>query len=51
LTELAEARSQALLEAHRRVRLASGQKGVRHTVRPQLPADILGVYILLPVVN
>ncbi len=51
LNEITETRGQALLEAHRRVRTASQQKGIRHTVRPQLPPDVLGVYILLPVIS
>lgn len=51
LNDLAETRGQELLEAHRRVRAASGQQGVRYTVRPQFPPDVLGVYILLPVVS
>ncbi len=51
LNKLTETRGQALLEAHRRVRTASRQKGVRYTVRPQLPPDILGIYVLLPIVS
>jgi hypothetical protein len=51
LNGITEARGQALLEAHRRVRSASRQRGVRYSVQPQLPPDILGVYALLPVVQ
>ncbi len=46
---VAEARAEALLAAHRRVRDAAGLQGVRYIVRPQLPADLLGLYIFMPV--
>lgn len=49
INTIAEQRSQELLEAHRRVRTAARQTGVRYAVRPQLPPDVLGVYLLLPV--
>jgi hypothetical protein len=42
-------RGEALLEAHRRVRSAARMTGVRYRVEPQLPADVLGVYIYLPI--
>jgi hypothetical protein len=48
LEAAALARGQALLEAHRRVRSAARQTGVRQTVEPQLPPDVLGLYVLLP---
>ena len=48
LDEIAEERGRELLEAHRRVRTASRLKGVKYDIRPQLPADVLGVYVLLP---
>jgi superfamily II DNA or RNA helicase len=48
LEECARERGAELLEAHRRVRTASRTKGVSHRVEPQLPPDILGVYIYLP---
>lgn len=51
LNEMTEARGQELLQAHRRVRSASRQTGVRYDIQAQLPPDILGVYVLLPVVN
>jgi hypothetical protein len=41
-------RGDELLEAHRRVRTASRLTGVRYRVEPQLPPDVLGVYLLLP---
>ena len=48
LTELAELRAGELLQAHRRVRASSGARG-SYEVRPQLPVDILGLYVYLPV--
>jgi superfamily II DNA or RNA helicase len=48
LDAAAKQRGQEILEAHRRVRSASGISGVRYDVRPHLPADVLGVYVLLP---
>jgi superfamily II DNA or RNA helicase len=47
----AEQEAETLLEAHRRVRTAARMKGIRYSVRPQLPADVLGIYLLLPVVS
>ena len=49
LSDIAEKRGQELLEAHRRVRAAARQTGVRYSVQPQLPPDVLGIYLLLPV--
>ncbi|MBE0448017.1 MAG: DEAD/DEAH box helicase [Actinobacteria bacterium] len=48
LDEVAKARGEELLDAHRRVRLASQTRGVKHRVEPQLSPDVLGVYIYLP---
>jgi superfamily II DNA or RNA helicase len=48
LDAAADQRGQELLEAHRRVRAAARQSGVRQTVEPQLPPDVLGLYIFLP---
>ncbi len=48
LDEVAVQRGQELLEAHRRVRIASRVSGVSHRVEPQLPPDVLGVYVYLP---
>jgi superfamily II DNA or RNA helicase len=45
----AEARKEELLDAHRRVRTAAGARGVTFAVEPKLPADVLGVYVFLPV--
>jgi superfamily II DNA or RNA helicase len=44
----AEAMAEGLLDAHRQVRDAARRKGVRFSVSPHLPADVLGVYVLLP---
>ena len=48
LDQVAEQRGAELLEAHRRVRIASQAKGVSHRVEAQLPPDVLGIYIYLP---
>jgi hypothetical protein len=48
LDEAAALRGQVLLEAHRRVRAAARLRGVQIDVRPHLPPDVLGVYVLLP---
>ncbi len=50
LDPVAEARARAQLAAHERVREAVRGKG-RITVKPVLPADILGAYLLLPLVS
>jgi superfamily II DNA or RNA helicase len=49
LEGVAQQRGNDLLEAHRRVRSAAKLKGVRYRVEPQLPPDVLGVYMFLPV--
>lgn len=43
-------RSATLLATHERVRESNKMKG-RMSIKPVLPADILGVYTLLPVIN
>ena len=48
LDQVATARGAELLDAHRRVRLASRRRGVSHRVEPQLPPDLLGIFVLLP---
>jgi len=48
LDEAALQRGEELLEAHQRVRLATRTRNVRYRVEPQLPPDILGIYIYLP---
>ena len=49
IDEDAKLRGEGLLEAHQRVRRATRLRGVSYRVVPQLPADVLGVYIYLPV--
>src|SRR6266581_832263 len=49
LNAVAQERGEALLAAHRRVRAAAQARGVRYHVEPQLPLDVLGIYIYLPV--
>jgi hypothetical protein len=44
----AQQRAEALLDAHRRVRTASRTRGLSYRVAPQLPVDVLGVYVFLP---
>jgi hypothetical protein len=48
LNEAARRKGNELLQAHRRVRTASRHTGVRYRVEPQLPPDLLGIYIYLP---
>lgn len=45
--DLASQRSQELLTDHRRVRDAADARGEYH-VHPQIPADIMGIYVLVP---
>lgn len=47
LEELAAQRSQVLLEDHLRVREAARDVG-QYNVKPCLPVDVIGVYVLLP---
>jgi hypothetical protein len=49
LESAARSRAAELLEAHRRVRSAARLRGVNQRVEPQLPPDILGIYVFLPV--
>jgi hypothetical protein len=48
LESVAIQRGQELLDAHQRVRQASKTRNVRHRVEPQLPPDVLGIYVYLP---
>jgi len=41
-------RGEQLLDAHRRVRSAARWSGVDYDIRPELPPDILGIYVYLP---
>ncbi|MBW2149914.1 MAG: DEAD/DEAH box helicase [Deltaproteobacteria bacterium] len=50
LEEVAQARAEELLQAHRRVRTAARIKGLRYGVEPHLPPDVLGIYVYLPVI-
>jgi len=50
LDQAAMQRGEELLEAHQRVRLATRTRNVRYRVEPQLPPDILGIYIFLPAI-
>jgi len=47
LEAVAQERSEALLQSHRRVRDAAKHTG-RYRVEPKFPVDILGIYIYLP---
>jgi len=47
LADLAGVRAAELLESHRRVREAASATG-RFSVEPQLPVDVLGTYVFLP---
>ncbi len=48
LQEEAANRAQVLLDSHTRVRTVSRVKGIKTQVNPQLPPDILGIYVYLP---
>ncbi len=48
LEEYAGQRGDEILEAHRRVREATRLTGVKYEVEPQLPVDVLGIYVYLP---
>jgi hypothetical protein len=47
LEDACDERAEALLQAHRRVRLAAKAKGTLR-VEAQRPPDVLGIYVLLP---
>lgn len=49
IEQYARERGAVLLEAHRTIRQAGQLKHVRYAVEPQLPVDILGIYVYLPV--
>lgn len=49
LDAVAEAHGKELLDAHQRVRTASRRVGVKYSIEPQLPPDVLGLYVYLPV--
>ncbi len=49
--EIARRRSEELLRDHRRIREASDMRGIRYQVKPSLPVDKIGVYVLVPIVS
>jgi superfamily II DNA or RNA helicase len=49
LDETARNRGEILLEAHQRVRRESKIRNMRYRVEPQIPPDVLGIYIYLPI--
>ncbi|HEY9076219.1 MAG TPA: helicase-related protein [Anaerolineaceae bacterium] len=51
LEQAALQRGEELLDAHRRVRRAAKSRAARCRVEPQLPPDILGIYIFLPAIS
>ncbi len=52
LNEIARRQAGELLAAHQRVRSAAQLTSVRYDeVQPQLPVDVLGVFVLLPIQN
>jgi hypothetical protein len=48
LEEEGKRRGEELLDAHQRVRNAARMRGVQYRIQPQLPPDVLGVYVYLP---
>ncbi len=48
LDQLARERAEELREAHRRVRRVASLSVMRLRVEPQLPPDVLGIYVYLP---
>lgn len=44
----AERRARELEEAHTRVRQSLARRTARASAAPQLPVDVLGIYVLLP---
>ncbi len=49
LDQIARQRALAVQEDHRRVREAARIRSLRYRVTPALPADVLGVYVFVPV--
>ena len=48
LKAIAETHGKRLLDSHQRVRTASQRRHIRYGIEPQLPPDVLGVYLYLP---
>lgn len=49
--QIAQDRAEQLYDAHRRVRESSQRRafrGMRYKVEPQLPPDVLGIYVFIP---
>jgi hypothetical protein len=46
--DIARSQGDEILAAHERVRSAAKLPGAHSEVRPQLPPDVLGIYVLLP---
>ena len=51
LAEVAAERAAQLRDSHLRVREGARLTGVQYIVEPQLPPDVLGVYVFLPVAD
>ena len=51
IEDMAKQRGNELLGAHTRVRQAARLRGIRYRVEPQMPPDLLGIYIYLPTLN
>ena len=50
-SDIARRRARELLSDHRRIREASGARGLRYAVTPALPVDKIGVYVFMPLAN
>ena len=48
LEQLVIERGQAILESHQRVRRAVRTSRISHRIEPQLPPDVLGIFVFLP---
>ena len=51
LDRLVRERGNELLKAHQRVRQAVRKTRVKYDIQPQLPPDVLGLYVYLPVLE
>ena len=49
--QIAHERAAQLLADHRRIRDASGAKGLHYNVIPALPVDKIGIYVFMPLVK
>jgi superfamily II DNA or RNA helicase len=49
--DVARQHGEELLDAHQRVRRASKIRSVQYRVEPQLPPDVLGIYVYLPAIG